>query len=310
MLLDQPPLKKPRITGDIVIIHVQTISGQAVGTFRMELDNTVHELCCKLADLQPIPPDTIAQLCLGTSLLCLDDTFRQHALSHELRVSCVFASVSREQQEKVVSKIAEELPLSLVEKAVWNTMTQLHVNARLYPLLHPFIGFPPRLRTLEFGCEFNDKLDNVALPSGLQTLTFDYAFNQSLDKVALPNGLQTLTFGYAFNRSLDKVALPSGLQTLTFGYEFNQSLDKVALPSGLQTLTFGCHFNHNLDKVTLPSGLQTLTFGRQFNHSLDKVALPSRCELFVPGPCTQQYTPLLDVVHGRVPRPGKSAVMR
>ena len=35
-----------------------------------------------------------------------------------------------------------------------------------------------------------------------------------------------------------------------------------------------------------------------------------RCELLVPGPCTQQYTPLLDVIHRRDPRPGKSAVMR
>ena len=51
------------------------------------------------------------------------------------------------------------------------------------------------LQSLSFGDDFNQSMDNVALPSGLQSLTFGARFSQSMDNFALPEGLRSLTFG-------------------------------------------------------------------------------------------------------------------
>ena len=71
----------------------------------------------------------------------------------------------------------------------------------------------------------------MILPRGLKTIHFGEDSNQSLDDTTLPNILQSMTFGYCFRQSLDN---------LTFGRFFNKSLDNTALPSGLQSLTLGC----------------------------------------------------------------------
>lgn len=59
------------------------------------------------------------------------------------------------------------------------------------------------------GCTYVPSLRS--LPESLKSLTFGCTFNQSLDGVTLPSNLQSLTFGRDFNQSLDRVTLPSGL---------------------------------------------------------------------------------------------------
>ena len=53
-------------------------------------------------------------------------------------------------------------------------------------------------------------------PAGLRTLTFGQNFNQSLDNVTWPAGLQSLTFGEHFEQSFANVTWPAGLESLTF----------------------------------------------------------------------------------------------
>ena len=85
-------------------------------------------------------------------------------------------------------------------------------------------------------------MDKVTLPSSLKSLTFGKQFNQILENGTLPGSLQSLSFGGAFNQSLEIVTLPGNLQSLTFGWNFDQSLENVTLPGSLQSLTFGCFF--------------------------------------------------------------------
>ena len=143
---------------------------------------------------------------------------------------------------------------------------------------------PSSLQHLELADRFNESLARVKFPGGIKTIIFGWNFNQSLDEVTLPAGLQTLTLGDHFNESLADVTLPAGLQTVTFGNNFHQCLDEVTLPAGLQTLTLGDHFNESLADVTLPAGLQTVTFGNFFVQRRDRedgVWVPARQGLFL-----------------------------
>ena len=128
---------------------------------------------------------------------------------------------------------------------------------------------PDCLRSLRFGDEFDESLDNVRLPKGLQSLTLGYCFNHSMDTVILPDGLKILKFGGAFNQNIDNLTLPKGLQSLTFGEGFNQSMENVTLPSDLNSLTFGEDFNQSIQTITLPSGLQSLVLGGTLIQRMD-----------------------------------------
>ncbi|CAJ1441899.1 unnamed protein product [Effrenium voratum] len=88
-----------------------------------------------------------------------------------------------------------------------------------------------------------NSLLGVTLPSTLKSLTFGDEFDQRLQEITLPGSLQNLTFGHDFNHF---VILPSSLQNLTFGNAFNQSLEGVTLPSSLQNLTFGHAWNRSM----------------------------------------------------------------
>lgn len=143
---------------------------------------------------------------------------------------------------------------------------------------------PPFLSELEFGCNFNQKLEKGLFPDYLRSIVFGQSFNHALPENVLPVNLDTLVFGSEFNTSLDKVVFPMGLRTLVFGTMFNQEVKEKVLPKGLLSLSFGDRFNK---PVVFPSTIQALVFGADFRptesfvhelHFLKVLVLPAHAK--------------------------------
>ena len=139
--------------------------------------------------------------------LVIDDeplTEKDIVITSVSAVTCVKCSPAKDKQEDAVRAVELLLcdgrsldALPLETHLIWNTLQSLTFG-----------------KASDFSTQFDQSMDNVALPSGVQSLTFGYGFNQSMDNVTLPSGLQSLTFGNGFNQSMDKVILPSGVQVI------------------------------------------------------------------------------------------------
>jgi hypothetical protein len=120
---------------------------------------------------------------------------------------------------------------------------------------------------VEFDCESASELfsEGFGAYDKLKTVDFGKNFDKSLVGVELPPFLETLHFRYPYNHSLVGVNLPSSLQTLILCYPYNHSLIGVNLPFSLQSLYFNSAPSQRLIGVNLPSYLQILEFGDDYN---------------------------------------------
>ena len=157
----------------------------------------------------------------------------------------------------------------------------------------PVNALPDSIKTIVFGCGFNQPVDGL-LPKSLVYLAFGHYslfnihhFDQSVDN--LPDSIKYIYFGWAFNQSVDNLPkeltrlvfypgslfdqsvcnLPEGLTELVFGEYFDQSVDK--LPERLIRLAFceKSRFYHTVNK--LPESLRELKFGRHFNRYVNEL---------------------------------------
>lgn len=137
-------------------------------------------------------------------------------------------------------------------------------NLDIQPYLHPHI------KSLKFGFEFSQSVDN--LPSGLEHLTLGAKFNQTINN--LPLGLKTLIIGGGFSQTIDM--LPETLEVLYLSGVFSRSVDN--LPIGLKTLKLtGSSFNHSIN--SLPDTIEVLQLNPRYELPIYK--LPSNLKSLV-----------------------------
>lgn len=136
--------------------------------------------------------------------------------------------------------------------------------------------FPPSLRVLQFGENFNEPIDYLKLPKQLDTLKFGKSFNQPVEHIELPEKLRHLEFGDDFDESLSNFNFPRGLEELKFGRRFNKGGYDMSLPDKLKVLRFGKRFNQTLD---LPKGLRHLEIGSDYNQPFDGGNLPDNVRI-------------------------------
>jgi len=89
------------------------------------------------------------------------------------------------------------------------------------------------LKTIQFGDEFNQPIENVKWSDSLKTIQFGFCFNQPIENVKWPNSLKTLEFGWNFDQPLD--FLPEGLISITI-YNKNYHHYLGNLPLSIQKI--------------------------------------------------------------------------
>jgi hypothetical protein len=133
--------------------------------------------------------------------------------------------------------------------------------------------FPPLLKCLIFGHDFNQSIDNC-LPLKLRRLQLGRGFNQSIHN--LPQSLVNLSILSFYVIDISKLYLLTNLQTLTLGGIFNSSIDGY-LPQSLTKLILGSGFDQKI-VTPLPPLITHLTWPRAYyNYDLrtDPKVLPS-----------------------------------
>ncbi|KAM9968058.1 hypothetical protein ACTFIW_002490 [Dictyostelium discoideum] len=158
------------------------------------------------------------------------------------------------------------------------SLSNLELPKSLYKLIIPFNFDLPldvgsnrvfsNLTILEFGSNFNQKIDENILPNTLKKLKFGKYFNQELKNNVLPKYLKTIIFGYFFDKSLDN--LPQLIKEIKFPSNslFNKLINSNKLPLTLKKLSLPSKFNISLINGILPIKLKNLkisNFGAQIN---------------------------------------------
>jgi hypothetical protein len=136
------------------------------------------------------------------------------------------------------------------------------------------LNIPENITSIIFSGWFNLDIQPYLHPH-IKSLKFGFDFNQSMDN--LPNDLEYLTLGAKFNQTINN--LPLGLKTLIIGGIFSQTVDM--LPENLEVLYLSGGFSHFIDN--LPIGLKTLRLlGYSFNQPID--SLPNTIEILQLNP--------------------------
>ena len=163
------------MAGYAVQIHVEVrnISGR-LGEVSLDPGHaTAWDLISQMHLTFPLPYGTIWKLAMEDEPV----TDKSIPITGESAVTCVKCILTKTEEMNMVSQVEELL-------CTGRSVDDLPLESHLIWLA---------LQSLTFGDQFDQSMDNVALPSGLQSLTFGPTFNQSMDNVALPSGLQSLT---------------------------------------------------------------------------------------------------------------------
>ncbi|KAN0003179.1 hypothetical protein ACTFIZ_009324 [Dictyostelium cf. discoideum] len=142
-----------------------------------------------------------------------------------------------------------------------------------------FSIIPKNVTNLEFGHDFNQKLDNeTIIPPNVKTLKFANDFNKFLNN-SIPKSVTSLTF--------------NSITNLTFGAKYNQELRPESLPKCLKQLKFGTDFNQKLQPGVLGNEIEDLIFGNDFNQTLGILGkiLPCSIKTLL---ISRNYTPIID----------------
>lgn len=191
-------------------------------------------------------------------------------------------------------------PAGSLESAAWpDGLENLILDTRLQMSVETVV-WPPSLRRLSFGDEFDQPLAGVVphlvwlschddfgrdgfcrptagvvWPESVRHLSFGEIFNQPLGGVAWPPSLRRLSLGKFFNQPLNEVSWPASLERVDFGKYYNKPIAAVAWPAALRSLSFGDRFNQPLVDAVWPPLLKELSFGERFNEPIAEVAWPS-----------------------------------
>ncbi len=125
------------------------------------------------------------------------------------------------------------------------------------------ISFPENIKKIEFGYDFDKRVDWLPNFVCLTECRFGASFNTPVAQ--FPPNLKKLVFGATFNQSL-KGCLPKKLTHLVLGSFFNKPVEDT-FPESLLCLKFGCYFNHSL-KGCLPKNLLHLKLGSRFDQEI------------------------------------------
>ncbi|KAN0042603.1 hypothetical protein ACTA71_011411 [Dictyostelium dimigraforme] len=157
-----------------------------------------------------------------------------------------------------------------------------------------FLDLP--LKTLKFGYEFDQLLDDTVLPSTLTSLDLGCSGNfttftllnqletlkmgsrksKPIEHYKLPiNSLKEISYYHFNNEEFKKRVTPIGIVSLTFDGSFNRTIGKGILPNSIKNLVFGCEFNQVIEINVLPINLTTLKIGGKFNQFIEKGVLPN-----------------------------------
>ncbi len=184
--------------------------------------------------------------------------------------------------EVLVNSVAMELWTSSEFVKLWGSVSATSLNSVNWPkrLWHLVLAiswlavpvaavrWPPHLRRLDFGGDFNQPIVGVVWPASLQQISFGRCFNQPIVGVVWPASLQQHLFKDYFNQALLGVVWPASLQQLSFGRDFNQPIVGVVWPTSLQRIFFGSDFNQPIVGVVWPVSLQHIAFGWEFDQPI------------------------------------------
>lgn len=130
-----------------------------------------------------------------------------------------------------------------------------------------------KYKEIDFGLDFNEKLDNVQFCEGIEIINFGWKFNNSLNTVKFPSTLKKIIFGRDFNQPLFNILLPDDFELIVFNQEYSK-LTINSLPLNLKKLKIN---NVGEPINNLPFGLEELYVDSYKPHTLDK--LPFGCIL-------------------------------
>lgn len=141
-----------------------------------------------------------------------------------------------------------------------------------YPPVTLFVPTPPPLHPCDHNPDkrtrspydsrslrFNREISNIRWPPRLETLEFLGELQQRVEHVAWPRSLRYLSLLGDFDQCVSAVEWPPELKAVRFGNRFRQPLDRVRWPARLETVVLGCGFDKSLVGCVWPAGLRHLT---------------------------------------------------
>lgn len=121
-----------------------------------------------------------------------------------------------------------------------DTLTSLMMSQYIYEIK----TFPPNLRFLCLGQNYNHKILPNMLPKTLRTITINNRYAHDLNDV-LPQSVTSLSFSHGYRGKIpDK--LPPNLESLYLPFTYDYKLPK--LPKTLNTLRLPRHYQYSLPK--------------------------------------------------------------
>ena len=174
-------------------------------------DNMLAKEFWHLLAAQKVPlgsPKTL-KILIGGEVMKAEVSLKDQGLQDSDAVTLVYEEITKAMQDAAAKNVLHGNELVLEDLHAWHSINVLpEVETLTIPC-----PLPQNLQGLTFHCNFNERVEHVALPAGLQSLTFGDHFNQSMENVSLPTGLQSLTFGCSFNKSMENVSFPMACRT-------------------------------------------------------------------------------------------------
>ncbi|EFA78737.1 hypothetical protein PPL_08198 [Heterostelium album PN500] len=136
------------------------------------------------------------------------------------------------------------------------------LNIEMSP--HFKIKLPQSLRKLKLPQNFNNAIDvQYILPDNLESLEFGCNFNQKLSYGDLPANLKELILNSAYSAEISVGSFPKGLETLDLG-EYDKPIAKKAFPASLRTIHHS--FTYYASKLgTLPDSITSLILDKHYH---------------------------------------------
>jgi hypothetical protein len=141
------------------------------------------------------------------------------------------------------------------------------------------LHIPEYIRHIRTTEDFNRKINNIEFPNNLgfsihikfpknvKSIQFGYEFDQSLDNINFPDSLEIIKFGSKFNKSLDNVKFPDSVKEISFGEDnnwsdFNQSIKNIVFPASLKKfINFG-ECSDEIEDIQFPKTIEIIKLGR------------------------------------------------